>query len=319
MGLELIEVLVLRQELGEVLGAAESVQIDEHGVALHLAGVLHPQVVGVGVHGHDLLLDVLGLIRQVDAVAQALAHLGLAIDAGQAQAGGILGQHDLRHGQGLAVDGVELVHDLAALLQHGHLILTGRHSSGTERRDIRCLADGVGKEAHRDAGLEVPHLDLALHGGVALQAAHRDQIHIIEAQLGQLRHHGLDEDVDLVGVQTAGQIVQCHLQDVLADLLRVIGVVRQGLRVSDHNIDLVELAGVLQAHALLQRANVVANMQAARGTVAGQNDLFHCNSSPQKSPCSALPFPKNVLVLPRATLPGELAAARRTERFNRYL
>ena len=125
--------------------------------------------------------------------------------------------------------------------------------------------------------------------------------------------------MDLVGVQTAGQIVQCHLQDVLADLLRVIGVVRQGLRVSNHNIDLVELAGVLQAHALLQRANVVANMQAARGTVAGQNDLFHCNSSPQKSPCSALPFPKNVLVLPRATLPGELAAARRTERSNRYL
>ena len=125
--------------------------------------------------------------------------------------------------------------------------------------------------------------------------------------------------MDLVGVQTAGQIVQCHLQDVLADLLRVIGVVRQGLRVSDHNIDLVELAGVLQAHALLQRANVVANMQAARGTVAGQNDLFHCNSSPQKSPCSALPFPKNVLLLPRASLSGELAAARRTERFNRYL
>ena len=180
------------------------------------------------------------------------------------------------------------MHDLAALLQHGHLILTGRHSGGTERRDIRCLADGVGEEAHRDAGLEVPHLDLALHGGVALQAAHRDQIHIIEAQLCQLRHHGLDEDVDLVGVQTAGQIVQCHLQDVLADLLRVIGIVRQGLRVSDHNIDLVELAGVLQAHALLQRANIVANMQAARGTVAGQNDLFHCDfsfsgSSPSQS------------------------------------
>ena len=112
-----------------------------------MPGVLHAQVVGVGVHGHDLLLDVLGLIRQVDAVAQTLAHLGLAVNAGQAQAGGILGQHDLRHGQGLAVDGVELVHDLAALLQHGHLILTGRHSGGTERRDIRCLADGVGEEA----------------------------------------------------------------------------------------------------------------------------------------------------------------------------
>lgn len=54
--LYLVEVLVFRPELGKVLRAAEGVQIDEHRVALHLAGVLHPQVVGVGVHGHDLLL-----------------------------------------------------------------------------------------------------------------------------------------------------------------------------------------------------------------------------------------------------------------------
>ena len=58
--LQLVEVLVLGQELGKVLRAAECIQIDEDGVALHLAGVLHAQVVRVGVHGHDLLLDVLG-------------------------------------------------------------------------------------------------------------------------------------------------------------------------------------------------------------------------------------------------------------------
>ena len=37
----------------------------------------------------------LRFLGQVDAVAKALAHLGLAGGAGQAQAGGVLGQHDL--------------------------------------------------------------------------------------------------------------------------------------------------------------------------------------------------------------------------------
>ena len=258
-----------------MLRAAEGIQIGEDGVALHLAGVLHPQVAGVGVHGHDLLLDVLRLVGEVDAVAQRLAHLGLAVNARQTQTGGVLGQHDLRLGQGLAVDGIELVDDLAALLQHRHLILARRDGSGAERRNVGGLTDGVGEEADRDAGLEVLLLDLRLDGGVALQAGHRDEVHIIEAQLGQLRHHGLNEDVGLGGVDAHGQIVQRHLQNVLAHLLRVVGVVGQRLCVSDHDVDLIELAGVLQPDALLQGANVMAHMQTARGAVAGQDNLLH--------------------------------------------
>ena len=76
-------------------------------------------------------------------------------------------------------------------------------------------------------------------------------------------------------VDAHSQIVQRHLQHVLAHLLRVIGVVRQGLRVGDHDKDLVELAGVLQPDTLLQRADIVADMETARWAVARQNDLFH--------------------------------------------
>ena len=275
MCLQLVEVLVLGQELGKVLRAAECIQIDEDGVALHLAGVLHAQMVRVGVHGHDLLLDVLGLVGEVDAVAEALAHLGLAVGAGQAQAGAVLGQNDLRLHQSLTVDGVELMDDLAALLDHGALVLACGDSSGLEGGDVRSLADGVSEEAHRDAGLEVLLLDLCLDGGVALQAGDGDEVHIIEAQLGQLRHHGLDEDVCLGGVDAHGQIVQSDLQDVLAHLLRVVGVVGEGLCVGDHDIDLVELARVLQPDTLLQRADIVADMEPARRAVARQNDLFH--------------------------------------------
>ena len=275
MCLQLVEVLVLGQELGKVLRAAECIQIDEDGVALHLAGVLHAQVVRVGVHGHDLLLDVLGLVGEVDAVAEALAHLGLAVGAGQAQAGAVLGQNDLRLHQSLTVDGVELMDDLAALLDHGALVLTCGDGSGLEGGDVRSLADGVSEEAHRDAGLEILLLDLGLDGGVALQAGDGDEVHIIEAQLGQLRHHGLDEDVCLGGVDAHGQIVQSDLQDVLAHLLRIVGVVGEGLCVSDHDIDLVELARVLQPETLLQRAYIVADVEPARRAVARQNDLFH--------------------------------------------
>lgn len=273
--LQLVEVLVLGQELGKVLRAAECIQIDEDGVALHLAGVLHAQVVRVGVHGHDLLLDVLRLVGEVDAVAEALAHLGLAVGAGQAQAGAVLGQNDLRLHQSLTVDGVELMNDLAALLDHGALVLACGDGSSLEGGDVRSLADGVSEEAHRNAGLEVLLLDLGLDGGVALQAGDGDEVHIIEAQLGQLRHHGLDEDVCLGGVDAHGQIVQSDLQDVLAHLLRVVGVVGEGLCVSDHDIDLVELARVLQPDTLLQRADIVADMEPARRAVARQNDLFH--------------------------------------------
>ena len=275
MCLQLVEVLVLGQELGKVLRAAECIQIDEDGVALHLAGVLHAQVVRVGVHGHDLLLDVLRLVGEVDAVAEALAHLGLAVGAGQAQAGAVLGQNDLRLHQSLTVDGVELMNDLAALLDHGALVLACGDGSGLEGGDVRGLADGVSEEAHRDAGLEVLLLDLRLDGGVALQAGDGDEVHIIEAQLGQLRHHGLDEDVCLGGVDAHGQIVQSDLQDVLAHLLRIVGVVGEGLCVSDHDIDLVELARVLQPDTLLQRADIVADVEPARRAVARQNDLFH--------------------------------------------
>ena len=79
----------------------------------------------------------------------------------------------------------------------------------------------------------------------------------------------------LGGVDAHGQIVQSDLQDVLAHLLRIVGVVGEGLCVSDHDIDLVELARVLQPDTLLQRAYIVADVEPARRAVARQNDLFH--------------------------------------------
>lgn len=49
---QLVEALVVRQEFCEVLRLAECIQIGEHGIALQLAGILHADVVRIGVHGH---------------------------------------------------------------------------------------------------------------------------------------------------------------------------------------------------------------------------------------------------------------------------
>lgn len=119
------------------------------------------------------------------------------------------------------------------------------------------------------------HLNFRLNGRIALYAGNRDEVHVIEGQLGQLGNHGLDEEGALLRVKAARQIVERDLHDVLTDLFRVLGVVGQRLCVRDHDIDLVELAGVLEADSFAQRADVMAYVQASGRTVAGKNNLFH--------------------------------------------
>ena len=62
----------------------------------------------------------------------------------------------------------------------------------------------------------------------------------------------------------------------------MLGVVGQGLGIGDHDVDLVEFAGVLKGHTLLQGAHIVAHMQTAGGPVAGEDDLFHITLLPRR-------------------------------------
>ena len=251
-----------------------------------LAGIFHAQVVRIGVHAHDLLLDLVGRVGEVDAVPERFGHLGLAVRTGQAQTGGVVGQEDFGHGERFAVDGVELVDDLAGLLDHRLLVLTHGDGCGPEGGDVRRLADGVGEESDGDSltlggvALDGPlgesaHLDLGLDGGVALQALHRDEVHVVEGQLAQFGNLRLDEKGRFCGVETDGEVVQSHLDDVLAHLFGVVGVVGECLCVGDHDEDPVEFSGVLEFHAAPERADEVSEVQPARGAVAGEYDFSH--------------------------------------------
>ena len=77
------------------------------------------------------------------------------------------------------------------------------------------------------------------------------------------------------GIKAAGEVVEGDFDDVLAHLLGVVGVVRQGLRVGYHDEYAFEFARFLQFDAAAQRTHVVSQMKPARRTVAGKNDLSH--------------------------------------------
>ena len=224
-------------------------------------------MVGVGEHGHDLFADLLRLIREVDAVAQGLAHLCLAINAGQPQARLIAGENDLRFCERLSVNGVELVDDLQALFQHRHLVFTSWNRGCVKCSDICCLTDGIAEKAYRNACLEVAHLNLRFYRGIALYTGNCHQIHIVKRQLCQFRYHGLDENRRFCRIQSACQIVQCHLNDVLPYFFRMLSVVCQRLCISNHNIDLVVLSGILQPNPFFQGTHIVPDVQPAGRTV----------------------------------------------------
>ena len=79
----------------------------------------------------------------------------------------------------------------------------------------------------------------------------------------QRGQRGLHADRRFLRVDPDRKIVQNDIHDVVPDLPGIVGVVRQRLIVRDQNVDLVERAGILQLHAPLQRADIMAEMQFA--------------------------------------------------------
>ena len=275
VSLQLVQVSVVRQEFGKVLFGAESIQIGENSVAFNLTGILYAYMVRIGVHGHNFLSDILRFIGKINAVAQGFTHLGFAVNAGQTQAGIVLRQHDVRVNQCFAVHGVKLVHDFLTLLQHRQLVLAYRHYGRTEGGDICSLADRIAEEAGRNACFKITHFDFILNGRVTLQTGYSDQVHIVEGQLGQLRHHGLNEKGRFSRIKAAGQIIQRYLDDVLTYLFRMLSVVCKRLGISNHDIYFIICTRILQLYTLAQRAYIVAYMQTSGRTVAGQDNFTH--------------------------------------------
>jgi len=240
VGLQLVEVGIVGQVAAEMFLAAEGVEVGEDGVALDLSRVADTQVVGVGEHRLDFLLHFIGAVLEVDAVAKGLGHLGLAVGAGQTEAGGVLGQENIGFHKGLAVDVVEAADDLAALLQHGFLVLAYGHGSSLEEGNVGGLGDGIGEEAYGNAlAGEATHLNLGLHGRIALESADADEVHEVESEFAEFRNLALDEEGGLLRVEAYGEVVEGNLDDVLTNLVRIVDIVGEGLGIGLEDEDFV--------------------------------------------------------------------------------
>ena len=241
-----------------------------------MAGVVQIDVLRVRVHRADLLPDGIGIVRQIDAVAQRLGHLLLAVRTWQTTRCGILGQHDVRLYQDGRINLIEAANEFASHLQHRLLVFTGRNGSSLEQRDVGSLRDRIAEEAQWNAlPLEATHLDLSLHRRVALYARNGDEVHQISGQLGQFRNLALNEERTLLRIQSCREVVECHVDNALADLLRIVGIIRQSLYVGHKHKHLVVVASILQLHTATQRTHIVSQVELARRTVACQYDFSH--------------------------------------------
>ena len=259
--------------------SAECIQISKDCVSFYATRIRHFDMVRIGVHTHDLLANFFFCIGQIDAVAKRLAHLRLTVRTRQAAAYFILRDQCGRLYQCLAVYAVEFADDLSCLLDHRQLVFSYRNSRCLESCDIGCLADRVGEKSYRDACLKITHLNLSLNGWVSLQSGNSNQIHIEKGKLCQLWNLRLNKNRTFFRIQSAGKIIQCYLNNILTDLLRIVCIVRQRLCICNHDKNLVVLSGILQLNSAFQRSNIMSYVKSAGRSVAGQNDLFHLYSS----------------------------------------
>ena len=190
---------------------------------------------------------------------------------------GVLFQKDFRLYQHVAiVNAVETADNFTALLQHGFLVFAGGNSSGLAEADIGRLRNGIGEETDGQAALvvvlrfsvEAAQGHLGLHGRIALQALHGDQVGEELRHLMQLRHLALDKERHFLRVQAAGQVVQGYFYDVLTYFLRVVGIVRKSLHVCDEHEHAVIIAFVLQQNAVAEGTHIMSQMKFAGRAVA---------------------------------------------------
>ena len=75
--------------------------------------------------------------------------------------------------------------------------------------------------------------------------------------------------------EAAREVVERHLDDVLAHLFGVVGVVGERLRVGNHDEDALVFARILQLDAAAQRAYVVSQVKFSGGAVPREYDFSH--------------------------------------------
>ena len=245
----------------------EVIEVGEDRVAFDRARDVGADAVRVGVHAVHLLLHRLGVVREQDGVAERLAHLALAVGAGQrVSLHQVVGDRE-----DLAVEVVEAAGDLAGDLDVRLVVLADRHQVGARQQDVGGLEHRVAQQPQRDRLLiqqrGAGHVFDAWQAG---QPRHRHQVAEEQRQLVGLVHGRLEEDGGLGRVNARAEVVQHHAAGVIRGRVDVFPAVLGGQHVQVGD-DEVALVFVLQAHAVAQAAHVMPQVQPAGGTVAGED------------------------------------------------
>ncbi len=171
-------------------------------------------------------------------------------------------------GEDAAVALVEAPGDVAGELDVGELVLAHGDAVGLAEQDVAGLVHGVGEE---QAGEGVARgLLLGLDRGVAQELALAHEGEERQHELVERRHGRVAEDRGPLGVDAHGEVVEDHVVGVLGDMGRGVAV-RDHLVVGDEDVGVD--AHLLEPNALAHGAEVVAQVQAARGAVAREEGV----------------------------------------------
>ena len=150
------------------------------------------------------------------------------------------------------------------------LVATDGHDVALAEQNVAGLVHRIGEQ--KAGELVARGLHLGLDGGVACQLGLGDQRQERKHELVGGGHGGVRVDHGLGGVDTASKVVHDHVVHVVLDVLGRVAV-GDDLVVGDEHVGLG--AHVLQLHAALEGAEVVAQVQTAGGAVAGEHgELF---------------------------------------------
>ena len=242
--------------------AGQQQVIGEEVADIGVTGIALAQAVLVREHAANLGLDIAHGIAQEDAVVVALGHLA-AVETGTLGGGR---QHGLRFREGFAVQVVEAPGDFPRQLHVRKLILAHGHAVRLVHQNIRGHQHGVAQETRVAEVLVADLLLLFLVGGVPLQPGNRRDHGQQQRKLGMFLDGGLPENHALFGIKTGGDPVLHHFVDIIPHPGGVRVVAGQGVPVSDEEVGFFR---ALQLHIIFQHAEIVAQMQRARGAHAG--------------------------------------------------
>ena len=254
--------------LGDFRGIATRANGSRRKQARHartILGIERDHALGIGLALLDALGSFFGRHGNGNGVAIALRHLATV----EARKQRHVREQRVDLGEHLAVAVVEAAGDGARELNVGQLVAADWHHVALAEQNVACLMDGIGEQKARE--LVARCLHLGLHRGVALQLGLAHERKEGQHELVARRHCGVAVNHGLVRIEAARQVIHDHVVHVVLNMLSGIAV-GNNLVVGNEHVGAA--AFFLQLDAAFQRAEIVAQMQTARGAIAREHGVF---------------------------------------------